>query len=460
MKTLFKILGVTVLVIILLVAFLIWKLDPETLGAAVINRLNQNEGVEITAESFALSPFKGLELQSAQASFVQESGTLNLELDRLLLEHEILPLLQGRFEVHQVVLEAPQIETISAAAAAAPETEASGSGGGAGESEVAEATADAADAAAGSAGLVVDVQSLHIVDGTVVMRTEGSDQAAFQIIDLDVDFTDIVLDPSASTPLEQIRASGTMTAAEIRSPSLTATDARGSISVGDSKIVLSDLGVATPNAQLRLPSFAADFTAPPFSYQVEVGGDVDVNGLLNATGDGFGPASLTLQGSGVGPELDDFVADGTLRLESGTLPSTRGLAAVEKLLGQPFINGAAYQGTDITLDVAEGRLNIAPFELTSESFKLGSAGWVDLEGPVDLRLEVFAPRDLMSIGGVTGDLLDTLTDENGWLTVSFDIGGTLEEPDVDLDTTALKEAAESGVKKGIKKGIGKLIKKD
>lgn len=459
MKTLLKILGIIILIVILLVAFLIWRFDPEALGATVINRLNQNEGIDITAESFALSPLKGLELQSAQATLAQESGTLNLEIDRLLLEHEIWPLLQGRFEVHQIVLEAPQIELVSVPAPPDGESEATPAGGGGGKGEGDGATSGTVEET-DSGGLVVDVQSLRIVDGRLVLRTEGSEQAGMEIVDLDVDFNDIVLDPSGSTPLEQIKASGTLSAAEIRTEGVTATDARGGISIGDSKIALSDLGLATPNAQLSLPSFEADFAAAPFTYKLEVAGSVDVNSMMNATGDGFGPASLALQGSGAGPDPNDFVADGTLRLDSGTIPSSPWLAIVEKLLGADFINGATYQGTDIGLSVAEGRLDIAPFELTSESFKLGSVGWVDMQGPISLRLEVFAPRELMSIGGVTGDVLNALTDENGWLTVSFDIGGTFDEPDVDLDWTVFEEAAKSGLKKGIKKGIGGLLKKD
>ncbi|NHZ73284.1 MAG: hypothetical protein GWP16_02295 [Nitrospirae bacterium] len=459
MKTVLKSLGIIILIVILLVAFLIWRFDPEALGATVINRLNQNEGIDITAESFALSPLKGLELQSAQATLAQESGTLNLEIDRLLLEHEIWPLLQGRFEVHQIVLEAPQIELVSVPAPPDGESEATPAGGGGGKGEGDGATSGTVEET-DSGGLVVDVQSLRIVDGRLVLRTEGSDQAGMEIVDLDVDFNDIVLDPSGSTPLEQIKASGTLSAAEIRTEGVTATDARGGISIGDSKIALSDLGLATPNAQLSLPSFEADFAAAPFTYKLEVAGSVDVNSMMNATGDGFGPASLALQGSGAGPDPNDFVADGTLRLDSGTIPSSPWLAIVEKLLGAAFINGAAYQGTDIGLSVAEGRLDIAPFELTSESFKLGSVGWVDMQGPISLRLEVFAPRELMSIGGVTGDVLNALTDENGWLTVSFDIGGTFDEPDVDLDWTVFEEAAKSGLKKGIKKGIGGLLKKD
>jgi hypothetical protein len=459
MKMLLKILGIIILIVILGVAFLIWRFDPETLGAAVIHRVNQNEGVDITAESFSLSPLKGLELQSAQATLVQDAGTLKLELERLLLEHEILPLLQGRFIVHQIVLEAPQIELVSAPAEVETVNGPSSAGGGGGQGQKDTAAAETAETAE-SGGLVVNVQSLRIVDGRVVMRTEGSEKAAMEIVDLDVDFDDIVLDPTGASPLERIEASGTLKAAEIHAEGVTATEARGGISIGDSMIALSDLGLVTPNAQLSLPSFEADFTGSPFTYEVEVAGGVDVNALMNATTAGYGPASLTLRGSGTGPDLRDFVGDGTLRLESGTIPSSPWLALVEKLLGASFINGAAYKGTDIGLSIAEGRLDIAPFELISESFKLGSAGWVDLQGPISLRLEVFAPRDLMSIGGVTGDVLDVLTDENGWLTVSFDIGGTLADPDVDLDTAIFEEAAKSGLKKGIKKGIGSLIKKD
>ena len=459
MKTLFKILGIIILVVILLVAFLIWRFDPEALGAAVINRLNKNEGIDITAESFALSPLKGLELQSAQITLVQEAGTVNLELDRLLLEHELRPLLQGRFEVHQIVLEAPQIEVVSAPVTSEGESAQATSGGGGGKGDSEAPTPEPVEETDGE-GLVVDVQALRIVDGSLVLRTEGSEQADMEIVDLDVDFNDIVLDPSGSTPLEQIRASGTVSAAEIRTEGLTATQARGGISVGDSKIALSDLGLATPNAKMSLPSFGADFSGSPFTYELKVEGSVDVNGVMNVTGGGFGPASLTLRGSGEGPDPNAFVATGVLRLESGTIPSSKWLALVEKLLGSSFINGAAYQGTDIGLEVAAGRLNIAPFELTSESFKLGSAGWVDTKGPISLRLDVYAPRELISIGGITGDVLDALTDESGWLTVSFDIGGTFEEPDVDLDTTIFEEAAKSGLKKGIKKGIGGLIKKD
>ena len=59
---------------------------------------------------------------------------------------------------------------------------------------------------------------------------------------------------------------------KVRSTGVTATNARGAIDIGDSKIALSDMGLATPNAELSLPSLEADFTASPFTYKVEVAG--------------------------------------------------------------------------------------------------------------------------------------------------------------------------------------------
>jgi len=137
------------------------------------------------------------------------------------------------------------------------------------------------------------------------------------------------------------------------------------------------------------------------------------------------------------------------------LPSIPLLETLERTLGATRILGAPYKATRTPFRVEGGRVFFDRLRLESEQVAIDLGGWTSFEGPLDLRLAVRAPRPGMAIKGVPGSVLDALTDEEGWVSVPFDVKGTSEAPRVRPDVNALlRQARRAGSRTLIEKGAG------
>jgi hypothetical protein len=74
-------------------------------------------------------------------------------------------------------------------------------------------------------------------------------------------------------------------------------------------------------------------------------------------------------------------------------------------------------------------------------------GWVNLAGPIELGFSVATPRDGITIEGVGSNVLDVLSDDEGWVPIPISVTGTLEDPKVRPDSKALLAQAGSGLKR-------------
>ena len=135
-------------------------------------------------------------------------------------------------------------------------------------------------------------------------------------------------------------------------------------------------------------------------------------------------------------------------MEAGTVPAFPMVAKIEILLGKSLITGTPYQVTDMHFRLANGVATIRPFGLVLENLQINGSGTVNLDGPVNLRIDIKLPRELVDIEVLDG-MIDGMTDEEGWTVIPFKVGGTTGAPDVDIDMSAAKEYAKNTAKAAV-----------
>jgi uncharacterized protein involved in outer membrane biogenesis len=450
-KKLLVVMGVVLLVAVLAALLLLRKLDPESLGQEVIRRVNATEGTHLQAQRFSLNLLKGLELEQARATSELPAGPLEVSLERMRLEHRLAPLLKGQLVVDKLLLQRPQIELLTRAKPeAVPATPAPGP-----SEEPEPAAADAE-----GHGLTVAVSEIRIREGSLEVRTEGSDAPGLEVRGFDLDLRDASLDPSAPTPARRLEAHGSIRIDSIVTEAMAFKDVDADLRLEQGHARMDSFTLHSDNANLQVQGLDVDLNHDPIRYSLELGGGLDLNALMGATDQGgFGPLTLDLTAAGTGPDSGNLKGGGVLRLAAGDLPTTPLMAGLEQVLGREFLTGKDYQATEIRFNLADNRLTVEPFELVSGNLKLGAAGRIDLRGPLDLGLQVLTPRQSIKVREIPDEALDGLTDDQGWTAVPFKVAGTLQQPKVSLDTAALAEAAKRQAKQRLREEADEGVEK-
>ena len=369
------------------------ELDSPTLGRALLERTGAATGAKIEAAEFRLSLLRGLSLKQVRASGTAAGERYEVTLDRLIFAHRLLPLLSGRVWVDRVSLERPRVRLVETSRG--PVTR----------------KPKAVAASSATLPLALHVAEIAVEDGEIVTATRRvrEIEATFQI-------------------------------------------SKGRL---DSRTVRFRTDEGPFEARV-----SADLGKLPFSYRVTLDGvplDLNVVSGLSGRGGRFGPAHVALDGQGVGNEPRGLQGQGVLQLKAGTLPATPLLAAIEKTLGRTRIVGAAYKAAQTPYRVDDGRVTIERLRLEAETAGLDVGGSMGLEGSLDMNVAVRAPRDHVRIAGVPPEVLDTLTDESGWVRVPLRITGTRLSPRVAPDMAALGAQARQGGARVIeKKALDKL----
>ena len=207
--------AVAVLFVGLVVAALalVSGVDGELVGRELLRRANEIDGVTIATRDIRLALFSGLELTEATASVEFESNRLELELDRLTLEHDLWSLLLGRVVISKVVLEKPHLELRPAASAAAHDRPADRRSAGRGDRSPPRPSEPARDE------LAIAITSWRIEDGSLRIFGAESADADLEIDGLTLDLHDLSFDRAAG--LSGMSAAGSFRAAEIRSAGST-----------------------------------------------------------------------------------------------------------------------------------------------------------------------------------------------------------------------------------------------
>ncbi len=419
------------------VGYLVMTLDPEVLGQRLIQQINQRGGLQIQAESFEINPFQGLFIENAHVEGTLASGDVKSDIARVVVDYQFLPILKGEVVVDQIVVEQPELVVVSS-----PSKRRSGAAGGkrqskeSGDPTAAETVAPKEP----SSQPTVSISEFRIENASIISRIEGPTPSETTITGLDLQLDNFHLDSSVVDPLLGLTADGSIQIEQISAGDLAIQGSRGKVSAQRGRVLITAFGVDTDNASLEVSSLDIDLRKQPPPFAMQAGGEYDLNSFVEEGAEKtFGPASLQLNLSGSGSALNQAAGDGTLRLEHGTIPAFPMVSLIERILGEQLITGSPYQATDILFTVADERIQVEPFVLPLENIQISGFGTIALAGPLDLELAVRLPRDQVKSDSLEA-AIDGLT-EDGWTTLPFNVVGTVDEPDVDIDSSLYKDAA-------------------
>lgn len=438
--------------------FLFSWLDGEVLGRETLRRVNRIEGVELEAQDVRLHLFSGLELGNVSATVTFGTGRLTMELESLLLEHDLWSLLRGTLEITGIKIVEPRLSLLwEVTRVAVGRSSATSSR----RSKAADRTPaiEEESVAGGDSRLIVEVSTIRIVDGYLLVRTDGAEGEDLEIQGFSVELRDLAFDPALGLP--SLVGEGRLRADAIRVGETVAREAVGQISLADGHVRLQSFTFTTPTADLAINDFDADFSIDPFSYDLSIVGEVDLDAVVGApSSDAMGVAQLSLKAAGEGSETEQMVAQGRLRLADGEIPTPPLIRDLEALLGRPILSGIPYQGTDIRFTVDGSWVALEPFELRGDTVRMGVEGGMSLAGPLDLRIRIRAPVERVEIAGVTRRVLGRLADDEGWLTLPFQVTGTFEQPSVALAWEELEDHAVDVAKEAALDALEELLDKE
>jgi hypothetical protein len=106
--------------------------------------------------------------------------------------------------------------------------------------------------------------------------------------------------------------------------------------------------------------------------------------------DALGPARLQLTASGRGPDTAELVADGTVSLLSGKLPSVGPFLKLDELFETQVV-GSPYPAADIHINVKDNQLEVEPFQIQTAILEVSARGTADFTGKLALTGEAAVP---------------------------------------------------------------------
>jgi hypothetical protein len=119
-------------------------------------------------------------------------------------------------------------------------------------------------------------------------------------------------------------------------------------------------------------------------------------------------------------------------------------------------------GNDFT--VQKGRLTLKDLTITASTGQYVVNGSQGLDGSLDYHLALYLPPGTapkLNIPGFAGEAVNLFKDQSGRLKLDFNIGGTTDNPKVQLDTDPARKRAEELAKQKLdeeKKKLGEQLK--
>jgi len=421
---------------------LVSRIDSESIGKEVVRQANAIDGVELSVTDFDLGIFSGLRLGKTKATLDMPSGRVDAKLESLTFEHELMPLLRGQVSIKQIRLDRPILALVSRESAAA--------GSDAAEQESA--------VSAGKSALSVAIQQIVVSDGRISASSEDV-EGSLEADGINVKLTDIALDPTAGSAALGLSGAGTLDVASVRLGGMSVGEVDGEMTIAKG-VMKATAVLYGGGGRLTAETLEVDLGQNPFEYRMVLEGQVDVGEVLGKQiGDGFGLAEMEMTGSGKGPESSGFVAEGVIHLAEGTMPATLLLAGMEKILGESSLEGSRYEATEVHFKIANDRIILEPFRLAGERMRIDASGWMDMSGPLSLKMAVGLPRERAESGEIPATQAAAMTDGEGWTTIPLLVSGTSEEPKVGLDKSAIADTAKARASDAARRGLRKLFER-
>src|SRR3989304_8169904 len=193
-----KLLIVLVVLVVVAVFLLSRDWDSPELGQALLDKVSAATGIQMKAEGFRLNLLKGVVLERVEAKLSGDGRELTFNLDRLVFEHRIAPLLSGTVAIDRILLEKPRFDMVqsktkgsSSKKAEAPDS----------------APTEAAESGEGG-GLALEGKQIQVEDGSLSGKNARGEEKS-HVEGLDLEMRNVAFNPDASS-LAALSAEGTL----------------------------------------------------------------------------------------------------------------------------------------------------------------------------------------------------------------------------------------------------------
>jgi uncharacterized protein involved in outer membrane biogenesis len=159
---------------------------------------------------------------------------------------------------------------------------------------------------------------------------------------------------------------------------------------------------------------------------------------------------------------DALEGSGKVAVKNGSLKGFKVNQSLAAQLNLPELETIAFKdwGTDFT--VRNGRLVLKDLTITALDAQYVVNGSQGLDGTLDYRMALYLPESVgpkLKISGFAGEAVNLFKDQSGRLKLDFNVGGTTDNPKVQLDTDSVRKRAEDLAKQKIEGEKKKLEEK-
>lgn len=430
----FKIvLAVVAVLLIGLVAALSITWESETLSRAVLGALSGPD-LQIEAGAVRMSALRGVLLKDVKLKAALEGGVATVTAEQLRLSHRFWRLLAGEVAVDEIVFSKP-VALVVWDAPAPPARK--GSKGQPPSPTPAAPPPPPEEGGGGGLALAMSVRRLALEDATFAMSEQGTPGEMVRFEGLDLELGDLSVDPAALTMISGVRASGTVAARSLAASGVLAHDVKGKLALGESHLKVLELALPTDFGTIAIPELDLDLGRDPYFFALHGGGNPLLTAKLLGAASGFGNSTLEFAVDGDGSPKGGPRGKGSLAVEGGKLGDMPLLAGLEVLLAGTELVGRPYSPFTIQFRLDDGdKVTLAPFAIEAGNLRLASYGKVDLEGPLDLHLEVSLPRQDVAVKEIPREALEALTDVDGRVKLPILVAGTIDKPAIRFDSRA------------------------
>ena len=429
---------VAALLLTVLVSLATMTFDSPVLGDKVLATVSSYGGLEIEAEEFRVALLHGLRLRKVHAVAMLPAGRVTLDVDTIVLESRIGPLLKRQIHVERVVLRRPHLVLE--------------------EAPIAEGEPPAAAAAVAS-GMSAKIVEVLLEDATFEIRPADPEMPpllveGFHLTLRDLDMADTGL------LLTSLRGAGQMQIDRVVTPDAQVVDARGDLQLGDGDLKLQNFDFQVVDAgKMTVPEMTLHLADPELSYDMDLRGTLDLGSILGVRTSKLGSASMVFEGQGPVADVFSSYGGGRVEVKPGNLPDAKLFQLIDRTLGDTILVGAAYDLLDFGYTLQDQKIDVDAFDIGTPNVGLTVSGTAGLDGTMAMTFLVRIPRDMLKIKEIPPEVLDILEDDQGRVMLPFTVGGAAIDPKVVLARQELMEAAKTGAKREVKKKAAEEVGK-
>jgi hypothetical protein len=143
-------------------------------------------------------------------------------------------------------------------------------------------------------------------------------------------------------------------------------------------------------------------------------------------------------------------------IKDGSLQGFKVNQSLASMLNLSSLESVAIKDWTNAFSIEGGRLLIKNLKISAVDADYVVNGSHGLDGTMDYKMALYLPPEMstkVSVGGFAGEAVNLFKDESGRLKFDFNVGGSVGDPKVQLDTGPAKKRAEELAKRELEKTL-------